>query len=820
MSTSRIPKPLLDRFGMFAVSESKRVRLPLKGVEADFWVQSGVVEVSMTQVFRQENEKPFDCEYLFPLPADASVYSCEADINGRIIRAQVRERNEARRMAEGKRAAGFRTALVESERDNLFTLCLGNVQPGDLVVTRLKYFQTLRSLSETRSVEIPLCPGYRYIPGNLLLRTNKGKGIADDTDEVPDASRITPARIDAEHPDAAYVEVRGKLDGEFVEERSVSSPSHPILTRCLDGALLIELSDKGEVPDRDFVLRWREPKVDRIVPRVWIQEKGNEAYALLEVRAPKEAPGRRFPVDFYFLVDRSGSMAGQKWVKAVEAVQSCMEVLMPEDRAMVTLFESRIQDFAECPLPPKQLLEDTRFQTLEQLGTIGGTEMEPALKHILNLAAKHSGNRDKNLILITDAQIGNETAILELITKSAILELMEPATDFPVHCFGIDVALNDSLLLGLVRQQGGTFHSMNPNDDIQGTVAALGKSLGQPVLLDLKLSEGWEIADTRIPNLYAGQIHYLSARSNGVSPMELTARTPSSEPVRMKFEKHPAVLEAPHFHWCKSRIQRLIAERDNKAAIALSTESNLICTLTAFVAWDDSEKVVVADHQLVQPNAEIGFVGCGIAAPMFSVRPRGEIYGGLDPGISFLRMPREKTEMSVNRVFGHVDDLLRVHPIIQKNELILYKMTEEAVSQIDGMDLLQIILNLTVNAFQCTSEPHRVEISCTFLAEPIDLSGLADGPESQVINRDGLHNTAPLLAISVRDNGPGIPPDLLTRIFEPYFSTKLPKPPGLGLAMVVRFVKEAKGTIYVQTKVGSGTTFTVFLPAHDLTHKI
>jgi Ca-activated chloride channel family protein len=195
MKSSRIPsipRPAPQPFGLFALVESKRVILPLKGVECDFSIVSGVAEVTMTQVFRQENQKPLDCVYLFPLPADASVYFCEADINGRTIRAQVRERQEARQIAEQKKAAGFRTALVEAERENLFTLSLGNVQPGDLVIMQLKYFQTLRSLAGMPSLEIPFCPGIRYIPGKPLLRSNKGKGTVDDTDQVPDASRITP----------------------------------------------------------------------------------------------------------------------------------------------------------------------------------------------------------------------------------------------------------------------------------------------------------------------------------------------------------------------------------------------------------------------------------------------------------------------------------------------------------------------------------------------------------------------------------------------------------------------------------------------------
>ena len=124
--------------------------------------------------------------------------------------------------------------------------------------------------------------------------------------------------------------------------------------------------------------------------------------------------------------------------------------------------------------------------------------MRPALKHVLEISARHSANRDKNLILITDAQVGNE---------SGILEVMKTVPGLPVHCFGIDVALNDSLLLALCRQQGGTFHSLNPNDDIQQAVTSLGKTLGEPVLLDLELADGWEQADAAIPNLSAGQGH-------------------------------------------------------------------------------------------------------------------------------------------------------------------------------------------------------------------------------------------------------------------------------------------------------------------------
>ena len=72
---------------------------------------------------------------------------------------------------------------------------------------------------------------------------------------------------------------------------------------------------------------------------------------------------------------------------------------------------------------------------------------------------------------------------------------------------------------------------------------------------------------------------------------------------------------------------------------------------------------------------------------------------------------------------------------------------------------------------------------------------------------------APLLAIAVKDTGPGIPPEILPKIFMPYFTTKpASQGTGLGLDIVQRLVKESKAALHVQTKPGQGTTFTVYLP--------
>jgi Ca-activated chloride channel family protein len=598
MNTNRVFPRTTDCFGLVAVIESKRIVLPLKGVECEFSIQAGLMEVCLTQIFRQENPKPLDCDYLFPLPANASVYCCEADINGRVIRAKVRERAEAVKLAAEKKAGGRRVVLVESERENLFTLTLNNLQPDDLILVKLKYIQPLIMLADTPSVEIPFCPGIRYIPGDPLIRANRGRGVMDDTDQVPDASRISPVRVDKEHPDAAYIEIRGTLDAKFVDAASLLSPSHNIVSRPEGDNLIIRLSGKDEIPDRDFVLRWKENQPDSLTSRTWIRKLENESYALLEIRAPKAVAGTALPMDFYFLVDRSGSMNGMKWAKAALAVQSCVRALGENDRAMIIPFGSHIAHFAEQPLPPNQLLADPNFQNLGQLPLDGGTELGPALRHVLEISAVHSQNRQKSLILITDAQVGNEPGILKI---------MEPAPDFPVHCIGIDIALNDALLLALARQQCGTFHSLNPADDVARVVTDLAQTIRHPVLHDLQLSGGWEMAAAKIPPLYSGQIYYLSARTATSNALELSARNGAREPFPIPITDQPNSGIGPYLNWCKQRIQRHIAERKNAEAVALSVESNLICPLTAFIAWDESEKVAVASHSLMQPSFDAEF---------------------------------------------------------------------------------------------------------------------------------------------------------------------------------------------------------------------
>jgi signal transduction histidine kinase len=77
--------------------------------------------------------------------------------------------------------------------------------------------------------------------------------------------------------------------------------------------------------------------------------------------------------------------------------------------------------------------------------------------------------------------------------------------------------------------------------------------------------------------------------------------------------------------------------------------------------------------------------------------------------------------------------------------------------------------------------------------------------------------SAPLVKLWVRNNGPGISPEMLPKIFQPYFTTKGPRQgTGLGLNIVQRLVKDGDGTLHVHSEIGKGTNFTIYLPAVQL----
>lgn len=124
--------------------------------------------------------------------------------------------------------------------------------------------------------------------------------------------------------------------------------------------------------------------------------------------------------------------------------------------------------------------------------------------------------------------------------------------------------------------------------------------------------------------------------------------------------------------------------------------------------------------------------------------------------------------------------------------------------KVDVSQFEQVIVNLAVNARDAMPSGGKLTM------RTVNVPAI----EVERLSYKGMPPTD-YVRIDVSDSGTGIPPDVIEKIFEPFFSTKdVGKGTGLGLSTVYGIVKQTGGFIYVDSKLGEGTSFRIFLPRH------
>lgn len=150
----------------------------------------------------------------------------------------------------------------------------------------------------------------------------------------------------------------------------------------------------------------------------------------------------------------------------------------------------------------------------------------------------------------------------------------------------------------------------------------------------------------------------------------------------------------------------------------------------------------------------------------------------------------EKRLVQPNEIILRAADIVQNQLSIQRArfELSLHENLPQILADVNQLE--QVLVNLFVNAGDAMDES----------------GGVITVKSSRV--KEGVE-------IQVADNGSGIPDEHLTKIFDPFFSTKGPKGTGLGLAIVWGIVEEHGGRISVESEVGEGTTFRIVLPVAE-----
>ncbi len=161
----------------------------------------------------------------------------------------------------------------------------------------------------------------------------------------------------------------------------------------------------------------------------------------------------------------------------------------------------------------------------------------------------------------------------------------------------------------------------------------------------------------------------------------------------------------------------------------------------------------------------------------------------------------EVRELDLNRVVSDLEKMLR-RLIGEDIQLNVLTAPERPCVSSDPTHIEQIIMNLVVNARDAMPSGGVLTIQTGF--------------ETIHPNSEGWLPAGDYVTLSISDTGSGIPEDLRDRIFEPFFTTKkVGKGTGLGLSTVYGIVKQSQGDILLESEVGRGTTFTVYLPASD-----
>ncbi len=612
-------RPAGDEPGIGALV-TERGNLPLEGLGVHAHITGLLAEVVLTQTFVNRFDRPLEATYVFPLPDRAAVTEFRMEAGDRVVEGVLRERAEARAAYDEAVAGGRLAAITEEERPGVFTMRVGNLPPGERASVRLAMLGPLPYDQAEATFRFPLVVAPRYVPGRPLGWPPAGNGVQQDTDAVPDASRITPPVLLPGFPSPVRLDLEAEIDPAGLPVGTIRSSLHAIVVserQGPGGLVRVVRVQPGERPDRDFVLRLQvgSGAVDSSALAVPDErgEPGERGTFVLTVVPPPA--GMERPRDVALVLDRSGSMAGWKMVAARRAAARLVDSLSECDRLAVLAFASDVQ----CPSPTeggalRAATDRHRFRAVEFLARLDardGTEMAAPLLQALDQLGAPEPDRDRILVLVTDGQVGNEDQILRLLAPRL--------GDVRVYAVGIDTAVNEGFLRRLAIAGGGACELVESEDRLDEALDRVRQRIGTPVVTDLELDadgldvEPASVTPPRLPALLAGAPLVVCGRYRGRPEGALAVRGLGAGGVRWRVTVPvvPARDTAVAKVWARAHVRDLedryatgVAQDDDleRRIVRTSLDHGVLSRFTAFVALDTV--VVNRDgrlHRVTQP---------------------------------------------------------------------------------------------------------------------------------------------------------------------------------------------------------------------------
>jgi hypothetical protein len=589
--------------------------IPLVGVVARAEIRDYGCRVVVAQRFRNDEDGPIEAVYKFPLDEGAAVCGFEVEIDGRVVRGRVEERDEAFDSYDRALEAGHGAYLLDEERADVFTASVGNLPPGKEAVLRITTVSELPLEGDAIRFTLPTAVAPRYAPAE------DAKGVGET-----EAARVAPPYA-FEVPYGLTLEVDVRTTAPV---RSVESPSHPVAVTIEDGRAAIRLAEREAALDRDVVLKITLAETH--APRAVVERApdGN-SYALVSFRPRLEAAAA--PAEVLFLVDRSGSMQGTSIEEARNALQLALRSLRPGCAFNIIGFGSSLRPlFPHSRAYDEASLAEASRHVKELEADLGGTEILPALEHAL--AAERYPGLARQLFVLTDGEVSNTDAVIGLARRHA--------GHARVFTFGIGAGASHHLVKGLARAGEGEAEMIAPGERIEAKVLRQLSRALSPALTEVRVDWGGLAATPaphELPPVFADGRVLVFARIARAQPGTVTLHAVGKDgPVRFDLPIEPAAATEGTLVgtlWARkmirdleegrsalherrgSRQARAVDHEDEKVKaeiVRLGTAWCLVSRHTSFVAVEERETPTQGEAQLRKVPVAItrGWHGLGM----------------------------------------------------------------------------------------------------------------------------------------------------------------------------------------------------------------
>jgi Ca-activated chloride channel family protein len=457
--------------------------------------------VTVAQSYVNDEAQPVEAVYTFPLPEEAAVAGFQVEMHGQVLKGRVEEREKCVEDYDAALSRGAGACMLDQDRPNVFTAYVGNLRPQEEVVLRLTYVTPLTWGPEGLRVVVPTVVSPRYLPPEQLR-----------TLDPAELFHLTPPAVLGPLPYGFTLTLDLALPGRVA---AVECPSHPFRWELADGHLKGAVAGVARM-DQDFVLQVRVEGGHE--PFCLAAREPDGATVLLVGLNPEFPPaGPRPPLEVIFLVDCSGSMMGESAAQARNALDLCLRSLELVDTFNIIAFGSDYQAlFPEArPFGEDTLAQANRLvPTLD--GHLGGTEVLAPLQAVL--AQPPAPGRLREIILLTDGQVGNEAEILTLAKRHR-----GQAAIYPV---GLGRGPNAHFIRSLARVSGGVATLVHPGERLEPVMVRLMAQIATPPLHPVEVH--WDgltpelMAPQPLPPLHQGEHLLVLARFADRAPGKLT----------------------------------------------------------------------------------------------------------------------------------------------------------------------------------------------------------------------------------------------------------------------------------------------------------